>query len=618
MGCTVSSDGTKFAPSELDLIWRRMSIDGRPQIPNLDKNRNWKILRIVLIEEELQPIASKSKIFLQLEDFNSGSKSNYDEISSVYMLAHCIREAKSHDWAYIHLLGECVGYILEDTFKDDRFLKRNNLSVGLSLNEIALALFLHRNPAFLDEIPFNVQSFTDDEVLRQRAIYFAANVKNNARPTAYKEYSVKTDGMNNPHFKQIVLTGLEPMLSAVEQLIRSAISQSYPSPSPPLGGAELLAQYYSNISLPHVESVVRQVQENASRPGITVVCGNYGSGKTAVCMELRNKLRPEPIWISARPGMNSEDVLRDVGRRGKVIVYEDVRHKMTSVVIIDDADLLGKELLKVVEELSERASVVVTVRKSKPSMKFSNCEIFDLPPMPEAVALKRLARWLDGPLAGDGLSSPESVQKAEKILKLSSKSEPKDIEEGRKENLGWNEWKCRIIGSLSRLGTTDEKCANLVNISTSRVCEAEVCLMETEGRGHLLIGILCFLTIVETGLTETELRSLLAKEDHVLPSGFRKKILPFEYSLEPYGKTLGQVSALRWRFCALRLAHILLKIDDDSNHFLLPSVFKRIVCKRYLHSANNRNHFKSRLGHVIIERPMPWTQHRLAEIAFYL
>lgn len=126
-----------------------------------------------------------------------------------------------------------------------------------------------------------------------------------------------------------------------------------------------------------------------------------------------------------------------------------------------------------------------------------------------------------------------------------------------------------------------------------------MCLMESDGKGHLLIATLCYLTIVESGLNEMELRSLLILEYNLLPIAIRRnyKNLPFgnqfllilpltikqfpDYCPDEFGTTsCTQTLPLRWYFVLHRLGHLFMKIDGDSNHFVLPSACRRVVFKK--------------------------------------
>lgn len=169
-----------------------------------------------------------------------------------------------------------------------------------------------------------------------------------------------------------------------------------------------------------------------------------------------------------------------------------------------------------------------------------------------------------------------------------------------------------------------------------------MCLMEADGKGHLLIATLCFLTIVETGLNEMELRSLLIGEYNLLPIGIRRHFrnLPFgevmdvfqttlllsEYCPDVFGATTcQQIPPLRWYYVMHRLGHILMKINADDNHFVIPAVCKRVAAKKYnchspnvslfdiprfLKQPNHTEHFKKHLRAFIdMTSSFEWSRH---------
>ncbi|CAI2351305.1 unnamed protein product [Caenorhabditis sp. 36 PRJEB53466] len=125
-----------------------------------------------------------------------------------------------------------------------------------------------------------------------------------------------------------------------------------------------------------------------------------------------------------------------------------------------------------------------------------------------------------------------------------------------------------------------------------------MCLMEVDGKGHLLIAALCFLTIVESGLNEMELRSLLVSEYTLLPIGIRRNFrnLPFEYCPDGFGTTsCPQMNPLRWYTVLNRLGHLFVNINSETNHFVLPTACRRIVQKKFLKHPSHPDHFKKHL-----------------------
>ncbi|PAV63566.1 hypothetical protein WR25_20841 [Diploscapter pachys] len=292
-----------------------------------------------------------------------------------------------------------------------------------------------------------------------------------------------------------------------------------------------------------------ELMSKARHPGIVLLVGDYGTGKSKMLMQ----------------------AAKDLG---------DAKYYNAS-------DKFGKDLPKILPGPDSRSTVVLAFRKAH-ILKGHDPQIVKIPVMDDHEANKSLARWI----AGSKKKGRDLAQKrADEIIRAgrefkrrasTAKVEKRrasinSVEEGKGEVV-WNEWKCRVIGSLVRFGASEEKSAALASLSTLSVCEAELYTFEAEAKGHLLIATLCMLALVPTGLTEIELRYLLCPEDELLPTGIRRRFrnLPFEYNLEKYG-SYSQVSALRWRYVAMRLEHYFITIDKDCNHYLLASVCRKAI-----------------------------------------
>ncbi|CAI5449567.1 unnamed protein product [Caenorhabditis angaria] len=131
-------------------------------------------------------------------------------------------------------LRECAGFVIDSTFSDESFLQQNEIKYGQTFSETFLqlnavdsnnSLFLHRNPDFLYELPFNVTNFVDPQKGRERAQHFAQSVKKHVKPASLLEYSVKTSGINNTHFKQILFDDLSKATDPLRSLIDSFIEK---------------------------------------------------------------------------------------------------------------------------------------------------------------------------------------------------------------------------------------------------------------------------------------------------------------------------------------------------------------------------------------------------------
>ncbi|CAB3409408.1 unnamed protein product [Caenorhabditis bovis] len=649
MGCQVSSDG-QFERSDFDKMWKKMNSSEHeaPRKREKIEERAWKIVRILLIttfkdfrnerravlnmiESELQPIANEKRIVLQLEDFNFGSKAYYEEANSVYLIEKCAREAaKCADYIYIHFLGECAGYIIDETFPDQQFLAAHRISGGQSLNEVFLqiagirhenALFLHRNPSFLQELPFNSTTFIDPLANRERANYLAEMVRKSVVsccPRKFVEYSVRTSGINNTHYKHIVFENLDGALEAIRETIDEVLdSIAYPTADVVPTSATLRMSYLSSLKCD--ESFVEKVDlDNCPQLtihicpfwqtiarldnfNIVIVVGDYGSGKSALLAAIHRRLG-SVCRIAIRETMTMADVRRDIDAKLKVTITDcdEATTTTTTTLLIDDLHLLGKHADGILVDFGH-LRIVASSRK-KPPAKFESLMIPPLDTTTEHLEVCGTAR-------------------ANNILKLSQQKRRKSVGSVETGNIdetrgGWNYLKCRVIGRLARNGCGDEKCAQLAQLATISVVEADVCLMESEARGHLIIATMCFLTCVPDGLNEVELRSLLADEFELLPIAIRRNLrnLPYEYCADDFG-AIPQVAPLRWYTVVSRLDHILICIDADTNHFILPAACQRIVRKRYLKSSANLEHFTRRLRErLVADRHRPWMKHRWREI----
>uniref|UniRef100_K7HYX8 MADF domain-containing protein n=1 Tax=Caenorhabditis japonica TaxID=281687 RepID=K7HYX8_CAEJA len=80
-------------------------------------------------------------------------------------------------------------------------------------------LFLYRNPSFLQELPFNVTSFIDAPVNRERAKYLTTMIKGAVPSSKFIEYSVRTSGINNLHYKHIMFDDLGGAIAPIHHMV---------------------------------------------------------------------------------------------------------------------------------------------------------------------------------------------------------------------------------------------------------------------------------------------------------------------------------------------------------------------------------------------------------------
>uniref|UniRef100_A0A1I7XDU5 AAA domain-containing protein n=1 Tax=Heterorhabditis bacteriophora TaxID=37862 RepID=A0A1I7XDU5_HETBA len=478
---------------------------------------------------------------------------------------------------------DCAGYIIEDNFSDDNILRKYGLSRGLSLNESAvimngvknpneagsrdlgmnqerhskffrfyLALFLHRNNSFLSELPFNVISFTDDEINRERAAYFVMTIKSTVAASNFHTYSCKTKGFNNPHQKIIVLTDLEPMINIVKEFVETKLQMFSYSARALVPTRKKILKHYQNSISTFLDENMAELESKCSTPGLVQLVGSYGSGKTTLLSRLVGRKERNYSFIIARRGMTAAEIqqiiLDDIGAKDLdyISTLSKMSHKL--LITIDNADLLERSDINAILSSSFHCTtVVLAMRKPMTSIQH-RLNIVTIPPISEVQAIKCLQEIIAVYADTANLnkielsSSQTSKELARKIVKFDTEGVKKSIEnveEGKEESI-WTVEKCKIIGSLVRFGVSDEKAKALATLNTVSVCEAELSLLEIEARGHLLIACLCFLTIVDSGLTEPELRYLLAPENKILPAGIKRKFrnLPFGENLTCFSSNI--------------------------------------------------------------------------------
>ncbi|ULT96531.1 hypothetical protein L3Y34_004835 [Caenorhabditis briggsae] len=499
MGCQVSSDGSHFERSDYDKLWKRMnSVTDPYSSPNTGNNKKkkqkqtgWKTMRVLLVttykdfrnerravldlvENKLQSIASEKQIVLQVEDFNWGSKAHLEDASCLYLIERLCREASasSSNFFYLHFLGECAGYIIDHTFTDESFLRQHAISSEQSYSEVFLQLaglqnpssiFLYRNPSFHQELPFNVTNFIDSPVNRERTKYLTSMVKGAVAPFKFIEYSVRTSGINNTHFKHIMFDDLSGAIKPIEDLITKKLDSLPDIESTSIPTTEdFMRDYYADMKLD--QELLTKLECNIRSRKSTLLVGEYCTGKTAILQRIQRKY-DESVLIQAKEKMSAAELRREIESKTKVILH-DVEHKLVRYLLVDDVHLATKEAQQFLVG-NEELVIIATSRKRKIDVEMDRLIIQH--PDPEEI-LDQLSFWLNG---GTKEKTGVPSVKASNILKMSQQKRRRslgNVEDGHQpdENIGWNSLKCRVIGTLGRLGSSDEKCAQLSQLSTLR------------------------------------------------------------------------------------------------------------------------------------------------------
>ncbi|KAF1758213.1 hypothetical protein GCK72_014671 [Caenorhabditis remanei] len=497
MGCQVSTDGSQFERSDYDKLWKRMNSLSEPsgkgaQRKKKKQSSGWKIWRILvvstykdfrnerravldLIENKLQPIASEKQVILQVEDFSWGSKAHIEDASCLYLIEQLCREASSSSSSfsfYLHFLGECAGYIIDHTFTDESFLRQHGISKEQSYSEVFLqlaglqnpnALFLYRNPSFHQELPFNVTNFIDSPVNRERAKYLTTMVKGEVNSSKFIEYSVRTSGINNTHFKHILFDDLSGAINPIENSIMKCLDDSPDSESTSIPTADdFLKEFYSEVKVD--QSILAKVEANLRSKKSILLVGEYCTGKTSILHRIQKKFG-ESVLVQATEKMSLVELRRAIDSKSKVILH-DIDYKLVRYLLVDDVHLASKEAQQYLAG-NEELVILATSRKKKIDVEMDRLIIPH--PDPEEI-LENLSFWLNG-----GVKEKSGVPsvKASNILKMSQQKRRRslgNLEDGHQpdENIGWNGLKCRVIGTLGRIGSSDEKCAQLAQLSTLR------------------------------------------------------------------------------------------------------------------------------------------------------
>ncbi|CAI4222049.1 unnamed protein product [Auanema sp. JU1783] len=636
-GC--SSMGSKpFETDSFDQIWKEVSTTTHRSSEESVQYNGWRIVRIVLIstfkdfrnervqihqmvEQTLQPLLNKKKLFLQIENFNSNQKASYDDPENVYLLDHLINECQetSPNIIYIHLFGNCSGFIIDESFADLKFLSSKGLRPGLTLNEIALllsgkvnskALYLIRNPDFLLQIPFNQHNFEDDEVGRARAQYLVQKIMTEMPKQQVVEFKCKTEGINDPHHKRIVLTGLEDMLSAVKEHILPALD----------------IYHLKSSTEEDINSLIekKRTQLSKEQEMIYLEASNHGSGKTSILFKIsQNSSVKLKCFIFTNTKKTSEDYQKEILKnfeKKETDSYQEFLENLSEkmLVLIDDADKSFKELKKLFSS-STKIVWILAMKKSRPSEE--DMAVLTIPLLPHQDAIRIISKYMEfGERTSTGQIRSNTKEMAEKLyFNASLRGITKENVEEGKDDVHWSPLKCKVLGSLIRFGATSEKVTELASYSALSVCEAYLSIIESESKGHLLISTLCLMTMVESGLSEIDLRVLLFPEENVLPKTINRKFrnMPFEYDYEKYGNH-NQISALNWRFVIFKLEHLFHVLNESNNHFVLDDLMKSCVRKKFLTTPTHLGHFKKMLARFLKHRKDPWLINRRGDISSFI
>ncbi|PIC35305.1 hypothetical protein B9Z55_014701 [Caenorhabditis nigoni] len=466
MGCQVSSDGSQFERSDYDKLWKRMNSVSDPYAaPNTGNNKKkkqkqtgWKIMRVVLVTTYKDFRNERRAVLDLVRDLRLEVLGNRIEISGGEQIAINSKE--------------CAGYIIDHTFTDESFLRQHAISSEQSYSEVFLQLaglqnpssiFLYRNPSFHQELPFNVTNFIDSPVNRERAKYLTSMVKGAVAPFKFIEYSVRTSGINNTHFKHIMFDDLSGAIKPIEDLITKKLDSlpDIESTSIPTTD-DFMRDYYADMQLD--QDLLTKLESNIRSRKSTLLVGEYCTGKTAILQRIQRKYG-ESVLIQAKEKMSAAELRREIESKTKVILH-DVEHKLVRYLLVDDIHLATKEAQQFLVG-NEELVIIATSRKRKIDVEMDRLVIQH--PDPEEI-LDQLSFWLNG---GTKEKTGVPSVKASNILKMSQQKRRRslgNVEDGHQpdENIGWNSLKCRVIGTLGRLGSSDEKCAQLSQLSTLR------------------------------------------------------------------------------------------------------------------------------------------------------
>ncbi|GMS95217.1 hypothetical protein PENTCL1PPCAC_17392, partial [Pristionchus entomophagus] len=631
MGCGRSREDA-FQAENCDRMWRAMNGDGTVGSGKI-RHDSWAVLRLIVVStykdfknerkiihdvvnNELVEMAKKRRIIILIEDFNSETKASAEDPETLYLTAHLMDESKERKRVfYLHLLGECSGYIVGDEFADSDFLHRYSIERGISMNEATAmmldkyhsnAIFLRRHPSFLQEIPFHEVKFVEDEVGRTRVNYFADQVEKIAADQCVK-YSCKSEGVNNRHQKHVQLTALDAFQSEVKKFLMTRMENCFEF----VGdedlrdrSEEIVHDYYANRHCPaDLLPEIEKVKSLADTTEIVIVMGDGGSGKTSLLYGLSQY---KCAHVSCSSFKTKEGMIKRIQiecGRAHIPHFSEYRLSLQSyvgpkiLVLIDDADELTRDELLSVLVPSPYLSWVIAVRRniSKWIQKaYSSVVLHQMPSLDPLEAKVIVSQYLDFHTAlSDGMVVPEGYSRAAEAIFPPAQDE-------KEEEVFWSPSKCMVVASLVRNGASLKRMATLSKHAVTSLLETELLLMETDCKGHLLIGTLAFLTICPLGMREIELRTLLGTEMRVLPTSIKRRhsTLNFEYCTDSYGGK-SMVSALRWRFIVSRLSHLLLTIDPISSHLQIPSFARKTVAKRYFTSTTTVEHFQKRIGKMV-------------------
>ncbi|CAI5449536.1 unnamed protein product [Caenorhabditis angaria] len=404
MGCQISSDGNFETPPNYEEFWNQRKHRNQVVRQNNSQRKGWKIVRILvvstykdfknersavlsMIERQIQPVAAEKLIFLQVEDLAYGSKNYIDEIANIYLIAKCCCDDNKIA-IYCHFLGECAGFVIDSTFSDESFLQQNEIKYGQTFSETFLqlnavdsnnSLFLHRNPDFLYELPFNVTNFVDPQKGRERAQHFAQSVKKHVKPASLLEYSVKTSGINNTHFKQILFDDLSKATDPLRSLIDSFIEKfPYSEDIKTLTVNQKIRDFYQNSSSKRISNILQKINSNIKNHRNTVIFGDYSTGKTTILYKIL-KEHGSAVFIKAEEGMN---IRQELERKLGMFIQEIDEPKIRHLILIDDIHNLSTDLssythLTIIGTSRKRKSACQIRNSSKSPLKnpkiFKNC-----------------------------------------------------------------------------------------------------------------------------------------------------------------------------------------------------------------------------------------------------
>uniref|UniRef100_A0A914WQ84 NACHT domain-containing protein n=1 Tax=Plectus sambesii TaxID=2011161 RepID=A0A914WQ84_9BILA len=390
MGCTISSNGT-FDSDEYREAWTKIESAAKKPVDKsslIIKHNDYRTVRLFVastfkdfknerrllyskLVPALESLCKSKKLLFVLEDFIAGNKEPPGDPESIYSLVDALEQcyADSACPFYLHLLGECSGYILPPNYPDSDTAATFGLLPGMSLMESAVtigalrmenpnALFMYRDPKFLNAIPFHQVQFIEEDAGRTRAKFIREKLQAAISPNRFITYRCSAEGLDNPHHHQMKLKKLDKFIGDVVEFFKLRVTEQYTYR--PISTEKQPSKWKSidaeqrrrvveiteemNSSGPIKETVEKVVKtlSHASSNSLTVVTGDYGVGKTTALAHLVLKLLPKE---SSEASVKSPD-----GQGTYKVFYHFATRSFNSDCVETMLERLLHDIYKVKEE----------------------------------------------------------------------------------------------------------------------------------------------------------------------------------------------------------------------------------------------------------------------------